>query len=70
MSLSVVPLLIVTNSLIIELSPICTVVFSPPNFKSCGIDDITAPGNIFTLFPILAPEYIETLFPISSYHQF
>ena len=39
MSLSVVPLLIVTNSLIIELSPICTVVFSPPNFKSCGIDD-------------------------------
>ena len=61
-----VPLLIVTHSRIIQLSPISARLSSPPNFKSCGIADITAPGNILQFLPILAPSIIVTLDPIQQ----
>ncbi len=53
--LSEVPRLIVTHSRIVELSPITAVVTSPPNFKSCGMAEMTAPGNIYTFLPMRAP---------------
>ena len=46
------------------LSPIIANDSSPLNFKSCGIAEITAPGNISQFFPILAPSMIVTLDPI------
>ena len=58
------PLFIVTNSLIVTLSPILTIVFSLSNFKSCGIAEITAPGKILQFFPIRAPSIIVTFDPI------
>ncbi|MNY23871.1 hypothetical protein D3C86_1575550 [compost metagenome] len=54
----------VTHSLIVELSPIIASESSPPNFKSCGTAEITAPGNILQFFPILAPSMMVTLEPI------
>ncbi len=62
--LSFVPLLIVTHSLIVTLSPISTVVSSSSNFKSWGIAEITEPGKILQFLPILAPSIIVTLDPI------
>ena len=47
-----VALLIIANSRIVVLLPICTMLF-PENFKSWGIDDITAPGNIQQLYLFL-----------------
>ena len=35
-----------------DLSPILTVVFSPPNFKSCGNSPITQLWNILQFLPI------------------
>jgi hypothetical protein len=40
----------VTHSLIVQLSPIIAKDSSPPNFKSCGTAEITAPGNILQFF--------------------
>ena len=59
-----VPLFTVTNSLIVVLSPIIANESSPPNFKSCGIAEITAPGKILQFFPMRAPSIIVTLEPI------
>ena len=47
-----VPLLMVTYSLIVTLSPIITSVFSPLYFKSCGAAEITDPGKILQFLPI------------------
>src|SRR5690554_3727282 len=62
--LSTVPLLIVTNSLIVVPSPISTVVSSSLNLRSCGIADITAPGKILQFLPMRAPSIMVTLLPI------
>src|SRR5690606_33472294 len=61
---SMVPLLMVTHSLMVVLLPISTVDSSPWNFRSWGMADITAPGNILQFFPIFAPGYMVTLEPI------
>ena len=61
---AIVPLLMVTHSLMVQLSPIIAKESSPPNFKSWGTAEITAPGNILQFFPILAPSIIVTLDPI------
>ena len=55
--------LIVTHSLIVVLLPIVHSESSPSNFKSCGIAEMTDPGYIKQLFPILAPSIIVTLEP-------
>ena len=54
----------VTHSLIVQLLPIIAKESSPPNFKSCGMAEITAPGKILQFFPILAPSIIVTFEPI------
>jgi hypothetical protein len=46
------------------LSPISTVLYSPRNFKSCGIAPNTAPGKILQFFPIRVPGKIVTPDPI------
>src|SRR5690606_21475007 len=62
--LSFVPLLMVTHSRMVVLSPISAVVISPSNFKSWGSPEITAPGKILQFFPIRAPFIMVTLDPI------
>ena len=62
--LALVPLLIVTNSRIVVLSPISTVLSSPANFKSWGTAPITAPGKIVQFLPILVPSKIVAFEPI------
>ena len=64
---ALVPLFIVTYSLIIVLSPIITFVFSLLYFKSWGSDEIIDPGYILQFLPILAPGNIVTFDPI---HEF
>ena len=59
-----VPLLIVTHSLIVTLFPITTVVSSSLYFKSCGIAEITEPGKILQFLPMRAPSIIVTFDPI------
>src|SRR5512133_2085751 len=54
----------VTNSRMVTLFPIFTIVSSPANFRSCGTAEITAPGNIRQFLPILAPSMIVTFDPI------
>ena len=61
---AIVPRLMVTHSLIVTLSPITASDSSPPNFRSCGTAEITAPGNMLQFFPIRAPSMIVTLEPI------
>ena len=61
---AIVPLLMVTHSLIVTLSPITASESSPPNFKSWGTAEITAPGKILQFLPIRAPSMIVTLEPI------
>src|SRR5438477_386293 len=56
----------VTHSRMVVLSPISAWVFSPLNFKSCGIADITAPGNIRQFLPMRAPSIMLTLDPIQE----
>ena len=57
-----VPLEMVTFSRIELLSPTSQSVSSPLNFKSCGLVEILAPGNISLLLPIRAPKCMVTLF--------
>ena len=61
---STVPLLIVTHSRMVVLSPIWVVVSSPLYLRSWGMAEITAPGNILQFFPIRAPSIMVTLGPI------
>ena len=58
---SIVLRLIVTNSLIVLLSPITNCEGCPLNFKSCGIAASTEKGYIILFLPILAPASIVTL---------
>src|SRR5688572_6191514 len=62
--LSLLPLLTVTNSRIVVLSPISTVVGSFSNLRSCGIAAMTAPGKIRQFLPTRAPSIMVTLLPI------
>src|SRR6056300_1169204 len=55
-----VPGLIVTYSLILLLSPISKLVFSPLNFKSCGSLPIDEKGYILLFLPILVLPTILT----------
>ena len=61
---ALVPLLTVTHSLMVVLSPMITCDSSPSNFKSCGIAAMTVPGKILQFLPILAPFIMVTLEPI------
>src|SRR6056297_3802748 len=56
-----VPRLTVTNSRMVVSSPISAVVISPANFKSCGMAEITAPGNMRQFLPIRAPSRMVAL---------
>ena len=47
-------------SLIIQLSPIITLVSSLLYFKSCGFSPITTPVKISHVFPIFVPDFINT----------
>ena len=55
---SKVPLFKVQNSLTVVLSPIMRSVFSPLNFKSCGISPITALWKIRQFEPIFENSFI------------
>src|SRR3990170_1234436 len=66
LNLSVVPRLMVTASLMTEFSPMMVWVFSPANFRSCGMDDTDAPGKTLTFFPNLDPSHIIALGPIQQ----
>ena len=59
-----VPLLIVTYSRIVVALPITVWVFSPSNFKSCGISPIEDAWNILQSGPIFVSEKILTWLPI------
>ncbi|MNL00419.1 hypothetical protein D3C87_1208520 [compost metagenome] len=48
----------------VQLSPIIARESSPPNFKSCGTAEITAPGKILQFLPIRAPSIMVTFEPI------
>jgi|TARA_B100002019_G_scaffold154659_1_gene133326 hypothetical protein len=61
---SLVPLLIVTYSLIIVLSPILVNVFSPSYFKSWGTSPMELEWKILQLSPIMVSQAIVTLLPM------
>ena len=47
-------------SLIVQLSPITTLVFSLLYFKSCGFSPIIAPAKISHALPMVVPDFIKT----------
>ena len=59
----------VTNSLMVVLSPILVSVFSPANFKSWGISPTTDPWNILQFCPINVLDLITAKFSLFAINK-